>query len=341
MQRPCLHKAVKAEGAERLLAKVSAFCLAGNTRGGYTKTVFTSIQDCHAGRYAGFMVPGSISRREVLILLTGAASTFAQEPEPEFVCPMDKDVRSKVPGQCPRCGMKLVAGVPDAREFRVSMRRTSDGLALRVVDPDSGATVRDFELMHERLFHLFVVSQDLAFFAHVHPEFDAATGEFRVALPLSKPGMYRILSDFYPHGATPQLVAGTLMMPGAGFSLGVARPGADLAPKRGENVGVELVLEPPRPLAGFKTMLFFRLSPSEGVEPYLGAMGHMLAASADLIDMMHLHPIYVTEPEGGAYRQIQFNVIFPREGVHRVWVQFQRAGVVNTVAFNVPVEALG
>jgi hypothetical protein len=33
-------------------------------------------------------------------------------------------------------------------------------------------------------------------------------------------------------------------------------------------------------------------------------------------------------------------VIFPRAEAHRVWVQFQRKGVVNTVAFNVPVVQL-
>ena len=32
--------------------------------------------------------------------------------------------------------------------------------------------------------------------------------------------------------------------------------------------------------------------------------------------------------------------IFRRPGVHRVWVQFQRKGVVNTIAFNVPVAAI-
>jgi hypothetical protein len=76
---------------------------------------------------------------------------------------------------------------------------------------------------------------------------------------------------------------------------------------------------------------------NEGIEPRLGAMGHMLAASSDLIDMIHTHPFIVTDFADGNYKQLQFNVIFPRPGVYRVWVQFQRHGVVNTVAFNVPV----
>ena len=284
---------------------------------------------------------GWISRRIVLAALT-AVPGLAQRPgtDPEFVCPMDRDVRSSNPGTCPRCGMKLVAGIPETREYLVEMKRSGTSLSLLVRDPASGKPVRDFEVMHERTFHLFVISQNLEFFAHVHPEFDPASAEFRIELGLPKPGMYRVLSDFYPHGGTPQLIAGTLLVPGKGFRLATAAPPPDLQPKRGENIGVELLLEPRQPLAGFKTMMFFRLSPVDGLEPYLGAMGHMMAASADLIDMMHLHPVYVTDPPGDGSKQIQFNIIFPREGMHRVWVQFQRAGIVNTVAFNIPVGAL-
>ncbi len=82
-------------------------------------------------------------------------------------------------------------------------------------------------------------------------------------------------------------------------------------------------------------MLFFDLSPADRLEPFLGAWGHMLAASADLIDMIHTHPAF-----GTPGRSIQFNVIFPRPGIYRVWVQFQRDGRVNTFAFNVPVAKL-
>jgi hypothetical protein len=38
---------------------------------------------------------------------------------------------------------------------------------------------------------------------------------------------------------------------------------------------------------------------------------------------------------------ILFNVIFPRARTYRVWVQFQRKGVVNTAHFDIPVKQLG
>ena len=39
----------------------------------------------------------------------------------DYVCPMDKDVRSDKPGFCPRCGMKLVLGIPDEIEYPLEL----------------------------------------------------------------------------------------------------------------------------------------------------------------------------------------------------------------------------
>jgi hypothetical protein len=52
--------------------------------------------------------------------------------------------------------------------------------------------------------------------------------------------------------------------------------------------------------------------------------------------MVHAHPFIA---DGGP--QIQFNLVFPRARDYRIWVQFQRNGVVNTVRFDVPVKELG
>ncbi len=274
-------------------------------------------------------------------------SAIAPDPDVEFLCPMDKDIRSKTPGNCSRCGMKLVAGLPDPHEFPVRIttkpRVLKAGEDIRftfgIEDPDTHKPVRDFEIVHEKLYHLFVVSQDMKFFIHTHPELQP-DASFQLGLRLPKPGLYRVLSDFYPKGATPQLIASTLMVPGAGFKLAPAKLEVDVKPQHSENVDTELVTEPPQPIVGEKTLMFFRLKPNDSIEPYLGAMAHMLVASSDLIDMIHSHPFLVTDANDGSYKQIQFNMIFPRTGVHRVWVQFQRKGVVNTVAFNVPVNEL-
>ena len=288
-------------------------------------------------------------------LVAGALCARAQTPptEPlpapvEFTCPMDPEVRSKTPGKCPRCGMTLVANIPEPVEYPTKFTfippqipaNQKLRLEIRVSHPKTGAPVTHFQIIHEKPIHLFVVSEDLEYFAHQHPVL-GPDGVFRHELRLPKPGIYKILVDYYPEGGTPQLISRLIAT--AGYKRSIAgsmtTPAADLAPKHGENLEVELTLDPPQPVAGMKTMLFFTLKPAEGLEPYLGAWAHLLAASNDLVDAIHDHPIYVTEPAPGE-KQVQFNIFFPREAIYRVWVQFQRHGKVNTVQFTIPVSNL-
>lgn len=281
-----------------------------------------------------------LTRRELPLLLTGGAVARGQEVPVDFICPMDPDVRSKGPGKCPRCGMRLEAGMPEPIEYPVKLSfepavprpGVEALLSLEVTDPKKRQRVREFQEVHEKLFHLFLISSDLSSFAHEHPQ-PRADGTFQLRYTFKQPGEYRMLADFYPKDGTPQLVSRSFHV--AGERKPARALAGEMQPKQGANLRVELVTEPPQPIAGKKTLLFFRISPHEGLEPYLGAWGHLLAASSDLIDLIHGHPEF---PEPGP--QIQFNVIFPRAGVHRVWVQFQNKQVVNTVAFNVPVMDL-
>ena len=279
----------------------------------------------------------------VALVIAQVAPSIPGAPPPplDYVCPMDRDVRSAGPGRCPRCGMDLVLNVPEPVEYplgltvfpRAPRPHERVDLTFQIRDPKTGAPVNRFEVVHEKLFHLFIVSQDLSFFRHDHPV-PANDGTFRYQGSLPKSGMYRLLADYYPTGGTPQLTAKTIFVPGEG-GFAPVHPAPDLAAKRTENMDVELTTEPPVPLAGMKTMLFFRLKPADGLEQYLGAWGHMLAASDDLIDLIHTHPFLAN---GGP--QVQFNVIFPRARTYRMWVQFQRKGVVNTAVFTLPVSEL-
>lgn len=278
-----------------------------------------------------------------MVAQSPSAPTQANQVEApvDFVCPMHPDVHMPHPGHCPRCGMALVANLPDRIEYPLKLTvhpsapKPGQDLQLdfTVFDPKTEKQVTDFQTMHEKLYHLFIVSQDLQYFRHDHPE-PRSDGTFHFHAVLPKGGMYRVLSDFYPTGGTPQLIVKTLMLPGAPLTRdAVLAP--DLAAKDAENMRVSLTMEPAQPIAGLKTMLFFHLEPSDGLEPYLGSWSHMLAASDDLIDMIHDHPFIA---DGGP--QVQFNVIFPRSHTYRVWVQFQRKGMVNTARFDIPVSEL-
>src|SRR5580658_9082589 len=159
-----------------------------------------------------------------------------------FYCPMDPDVRAIRPGTCSRCGMTLVEGVPEIVEYPLDLtmepplpRATElTRLTFGLIDPRTRGPVRRFEIVHEKLYHLFVVSQDLSFFLHTHPE-RQPDEDFHLDVRFPRPGMYRVLSDFYPSDGTPQLTTNTVMVGGSGFSLQPAHVQADVSPRQSEN----------------------------------------------------------------------------------------------------------
>jgi hypothetical protein len=105
-----------------------------------------------------------------------------------FVCPMDRDVRSNDPGKCPRCGMQLVAGVPEPTEYHLDLTvhpeparpKEPVRLAFQVSDPWKDNPVTKFSVVHEKLFHAFIVSRDLQFFVHDHPTYENGTFNYEV-----------------------------------------------------------------------------------------------------------------------------------------------------------------
>jgi hypothetical protein len=262
-----------------------------------------------------------------------------------FWCPMHPDVRSGRAGTCHLCGMALVPiPPPKVGEYRldVAVHRTkagASGLKLTVRTPDTNEVVRQFQTIHEKTFHLFVVSRDLEYFAHVHPEAQA-DGSFVLKHPLA-PGEYMLIADFLPTGGTSQMVQRAIIVGVPGVRSRFSKPPAQ-TPAAGavEVEGVRVALTTEDLAAGKDACLTFTLTdaktgaPVTDLEPYLGAPAHMLMVRADLSDAVHGHPEELKT--GGP--TVSFHPLVPAGGAYRVWVQFQRSGRVFTAAFDVQAE---
>ena len=265
---------------------------------------------------------------------------------PELWCPMHPGVRSTTAGQCPICQMTLVpmsTAVGDSYTLDVDLapRAPLPGAATRarfyVRDPRSGAAVTRFDVLHEKLFHLFVVSRDLRHFAHLHPA-AGANGAFDVTVPLPYPGHYQLIADVVPTGGAPQMIQRTITTAGYEGALhDVPTLAADLADKVIGATRVRLAMRDA--VAGGERLLTFTVmdeptgKPASDLEPYLGAPGHLVSVNADLSAAAHSHPVVQLGPPA----TVAFQLLFPRPGMQRVWVQFQRSGRVLTASFTIPV----
>jgi Heavy metal binding domain len=269
---------------------------------------------------------------------------------PMLWCPMHPNVRAPA-GTCKECGMALVP-IPDNTGASYWLDVRADPLAvvpkkptklrIGVRDRSTNAVVSRFDRMHERLLHLFVVSNDLTFFDHVHPE-TATDGWFEVVMTFPKPGAYRLVADLLPTGATPQTLQHTILT--AGPTTRAVSPARSIEAEVLEvrEGGVRARLIPNNMRVGDDSHVVLELADADTGQPltdlelYLGAWGHMLLASSDLADIVHSHPLIEETARGGP--TITFQTMFARQGWYRVWAQVQRRGRLLTFGFTVRVAA--
>lgn len=305
-------------------------------------------------------LPGKCQKCNMALVAT--RGTGSAKADSFYTCPMHPDVFQSGPGTCPKCNMKLVrAAPPEAGDFTVRIetvpRAPKAGEKVRfrfsIFNPVSGKQVRDFNIMHDMPFHLFVISQDFGYFRHIHPE-KQSDGSFVIEEVLEKPGYYKIFCDFFPVGGMPQVTRHSLVT--AGYDGDLMSSQARLEPDRElvrtlEGTRFELRLEPSRPFAGKPAELHYRLTdektgqPVTDLAPYLGAWGHTLILSEDATDYLHSHPTEMIAEDldrsnlrGGP--DVVFDTFFPRPGNYKIWSQFQRGARLITVSFAVNIPRL-
>jgi Heavy metal binding domain len=303
----------------------------------------------------GSKLPGKCPKCNMKLAASKAGAEF-------FMCPMHPDVMASQEGACPKCKMKLVKSAPpDTRDFSVRLQTTPAAVwpgqpvkfRFTIFHPATGKQIRDFNLLHDMPFHLFVISQDFAEFQHIHPD-KQPDGGFTIETVLPRAGYYKIFCDFFPAGGAPQVIHLNLIT--AGFQGDLVSSQARLKPdntfvKTVEGTRFELRFEPAEPFSGRTAELRYHLTddatgqPVTDLTPYLGAWGHTLILSEDATDYLHSHPTEMISEEAdrGALRggpDVVFDTFFPRPGNYRIWSQFQRRTKLITVPFTIHVPRL-
>jgi hypothetical protein len=201
-------------------------------------------------------------------------------------------------------------------------------LTLRV-DGANGTTVKDFEVIHDHKAHLIAVTKGLDQFAHIHPTIQV-DGTMTVTYRFPVGGHYWLYLDHKPAGK-PQSTAFAEMQVGGAT---VAAP--ELRPNVPGSVQVN-GLKADISVSGSgsaSTQIVFKLTdstdqPVTNLEPYMGAMGHLVVISADGKEYVHAH-MEGAKAESGA---MTFQAHFMRSGLFKGWGQFQRGGQVLVVPF--------
>jgi hypothetical protein len=283
----------------------------------------------------------------------GAAVAGAlQQDRIVWFCPMHHDITSPQPGRCSLCQMALVSGNPlDTQEYALELATVPAAVKagvpfaidMTVMHPVTERVIQSFEEVHDKRYHLFIISQDMSVFEHVHPE-QRPNGTWRFEATLPKPGYYTLLSDFMPTGGSPQFVTRRLITSDFTGHIDTAAPA--LTPDRDftktvDSLTATVTFDPLTLVPGEHGHLRFQLTdaatkePVVDLQPYLGAFGHTLIMGEQTLDAVHSHPTPgesdVTTGAGGP--RVTFEGYFPVAGNYRAWTQFVRGGKLSTFTF--------
>lgn len=185
----------------------------------------------------------------------------------------------------------------------------------------TGTPVTAYEVKHEKQLHLIVLgTRELTDFQHVHPTM-AADGTWTARLHLQPGTAYRLYADGSTGGGDFLATADIWTTDGHPAPRPVPEPattdkvnGYTVALDQADGTAALRVTEAGRPVA---------------LEPYLGALGHLVAIRVDDLAYLHVHPAEGATPV--------FAISGLAPGRYRYFFDFQVDGVVRTAAFTVDI----
>ncbi|HEX8515607.1 MAG TPA: heavy metal-binding domain-containing protein [Bacteroidia bacterium] len=290
------------------------------------------------------------------------ADTTAHSGEHIYACPMHPEVTGKEGDKCPKCGMKLEhndnAGKGNGNTYLMQYASIPEQLEagkegmMSFIPKIKGKENEQvpLDLHHEKKIHLIIVSNDLSYFEHIHPEFNAngnydikvlgsgkkfTNGKGHNETTFENGGDYTAFADYNPSGGNHQLEKISFNV------VGKAKPAIVYTKENRVSIvdgyKVELVPDDGTFYSGKGIHFDGKLSENgksidaNTLENYLGAKAHMVIIGASDMSYLHVHP----EVENGNFH---LHTTFDKPGIYRGWLQFQTNGKLHTAEFTLKVE---
>ena len=261
-----------------------------------------------------------------------------------YRCPMHLEVVGKEGDTCPKCGMKLehndepvTAAGTFFMEFASSPATIEPNKEVTLsVTPkkksDASAQV-SLDITHEKKIHFILVSDDLSWFDHVHPEY-TSSGAYDVKTTFPLAGKYYAFADYKPTNGGH--VVDKISIDVKGNAPAAKTFSADKLSGTSGSYSFELVpdggkliTETPLHISGILKKDGKQID-ANSIDNYLGAKAHFVMISLIDKEYMHVHPDV-------ADGKFDLHTTIDKPGLYRGWVQFNAGGKINTIDFTMNV----
>lgn len=214
------------------------------------------------------------------------------------------------------------------------------------IQDGNGKPLKNFDISHEKIMHVFVVKKDRSTFWHLHPEYDQNAGTFRLAdFVIPEAGSYRLFADFVDGNIKDNLSKNITIY--EDFQIGdkVTNPETvstkEISKKFG-NYDVIMLSQPEIVALANTTKLSFLINdvrkngaPVNALKPYLGAFGHAVIIDRNL-NLTHTHSSTGSnESQRGI---VEFDFTPDNAGNMAVFAQFQIGDELLTANFGLLVN---
>jgi hypothetical protein len=285
---------------------------------------------------------------------TKKETTTEASDSTKYACPMHPEVTGKAGDTCPQCGMKLtkVHKKKDASQYKMEFKAEpaveAEKTATLSLTPTLVGHEQDsvpLDIQHDKKIHLIVVSKDLSYFDHIHPQRQAdgsyeikvlkkgkkySKARFQNETHFDKGGEYVLFADYLPTGASHQVERIELNVAGTPYRAQQFTKEKLVA----STDGYEVILEPKDGKLSSGSLshiaAIFKKDgkeiSAEEFENYLSAKAHVVVISEDTKDYLHVHP----DVSKG---RLDLHTTFKKPGIFRGWLQFQTNGQVHTADF--------
>ncbi len=275
----------------------------------------------------------------------GGASEDAHAGAHVYSCPMHPEVTSTSPGKCSKCGMALEHTDQSGNGKKYRINFTSQPASIEAGKPvvlsftpkeeDNAQALVPLDLVHEKKIHLILVSKDLSYFSHEHPEYKPA-GNYEWEHTFPSGGEYILFQDYSPKGSSHQLSRIPVRV--AGEPRKAVKYTAQNLDWKKDGYEVKLGFDK-MPLqtnqaVEVKITVAKDGKPVTNLDNYLGALGHMVIISEDTQDYLHVHPMESADKGP----DVIFHSSFDKPGFYRVFLQFNHEGQIHTADFTIQVQ---